>query len=84
MIDADDIIRLEFVRHRTVADAANHGGHDFALFDEVFLTDGVEKTLTDGDFAEFDAQAVGIFGHTGSKKLWMAAIRYRSRKFWKY
>ena len=64
-VDADCVIRFEFVGYRAVADTGNHCGQFVTLLDEIFLADGVEEALTNGYFTEFDAFAVGVLSHSG-------------------
>jgi hypothetical protein len=65
LVDANHVVQVKLVRHRAIADAGDHGGHSCALLNEVFLADRVEEALTDNDFTEFDAQAVGVLSHYG-------------------
>jgi len=54
-IDPHDIIRVELVGYRSVANAGDHGGQFIAALDEILGADGIVKALTNREFAEFDA-----------------------------
>jgi hypothetical protein len=63
MVNAHDIVSFEFVGHSAVAGTSDHGGHAGALLHEVFLTDGVVKTLTYGNIAKFDTITGRVISH---------------------
>ena len=63
MVNTHDVVSFEFVGHSAVARAGDHGGHTDALLHEVFFTDGVIKTLTYGNIAEFDPITGRVIGH---------------------
>jgi hypothetical protein len=67
MVDSYDVISFKFVRHGAVSRASDHRGHSGALLHEVFLADGIIKTLTNGNVAEFDAVTGRVIDHVKSK-----------------
>lgn len=66
LVDAHDVVSLEFVRYRSVSNASDHGGHTVALLDEVLRADWVIEAQANGNVAEFDAVKGGIGCHTWS------------------
>jgi len=77
LVDAYDIVSLEFVRHSTVANTRDHGGHGVAQLHEVFRADRVKETLAKGNFAEFETVTGRVSVHRAADQLgWeMSGIR---------
>ena len=66
-VDADDVVRLEFVRGFAVTDTRDHARERVGFLDEVFRADRVEETLADGDFAELHFMTAGDRAHCADK-----------------
>lgn len=65
-VDAYDVVGLEFVRHRAVPGARDHGAHGVAQLDEVLGTDRVIETLAKGNLAELDTVKAWVWCHMKS------------------
>jgi hypothetical protein len=66
LVDANNVVCLEFIRHSPVTNACDHGGQVIALLDEVFRADRVKESLANGDIAEFDTPESGLRCHMKS------------------
>lgn len=64
LVNTDYVVQFKLIRDSAVADTCHHRGHIGILFDEILGADRIIKSLADGDVAEFDAFACGIFEHS--------------------
>ena len=62
-VDADDIIRFEFIGDRAVTYAGDHGCQGFALFHEILGADRIVEAFPDNNIREFDTATDGIGWH---------------------
>ena len=69
LINADDVVGLEFVRDCAVANACDHCRHRVAKLHEVLGADRVIETLAKGNFTEFDAAECSIRRHVESMEM---------------
>lgn len=85
LVDAYNVVSFEFVRHGSVSNASDHGGHRVVQFHEVLRTNGVKEALAEDNIDELDAVKGRVRGHTNFIRKLMflryVVLRFGSSQF---
>jgi hypothetical protein len=83
LINPDSIVILKLIRYGAVSYSGDHRSHGGALLYEIFCTDRIEETRSNGDITELDTLA-GWFGSHAvlSEKCWKWNLPSLKRGDW--